>query len=247
MTIIRANNRATGTLRPISIDLHATKYAEGSCYIRYGDTHVLCTASIEERVPPWLRGQGQGWISAEYGMLPRATHSRVAREAIKGKQSGRSQEIQRLIGRSMRSALDLKILKERTIMIDCDVIQADGGTRTAAITGAYVALNLAVTGLVNKKLITRNPIITAIAAVSCGIVNGTPMLDLDYSEDSNADADANFVLTASGQIVEIQATAEKKNFSPEQMACLFTLAQSGIKRLFNYQQQALGIFNDVTY
>ncbi|MCW0182986.1 MAG: ribonuclease PH [Zavarzinia sp.] len=239
---MRAEGRQADQLRPISLEPGFSKHAEGSCFVRFGDTHVLCTASVEEKVPSWLRGQGRGWVTAEYGMLPRSTHSRNDREAAKGKQSGRTQEIQRLIGRALRAAIDLNKLGEVSIKIDCDVIQADGGTRTASVTGSYVALYQAIEFLMNKGALKENPIRTEVAAVSCGIVGGRALLDLDYSEDSGAEADANFVLTGAGQIIEIQGTAEAAPFSPEEFANLFALAQNGITRLVTYQRQALGLF-----
>ena len=239
---MRAHGREADQLRPISLEPGFSKHAEGSCFVRFGDTHVLCTASIDEKVPSWMRGKGKGWVTAEYGMLPRSTHSRNDREAAKGKQSGRTQEIQRLIGRALRAAIDLDKLGEVSIKIDCDVIQADGGTRTASVTGAYVALYQAIEFLMNKGLLKENPIRTEVAAVSCGIVGGQGLLDLDYSEDSTAEADANFVLTGTGEIVEIQGTAEAAPFSAEQFANLFALAQNGITRLTTYQRQALGLF-----
>ena len=239
---MRAHGREADQLRPISLEPGFSKHAEGSCFVRFGDTHVLCTASIDEKVPSWMRGKGKGWVTAEYGMLPRSTHSRNDREAAKGKQSGRTQEIQRLIGRALRAAIDLDKLGEVSIKIDCDVIQADGGTRTASVTGAYVALYQAIEFLMNKGLLKENPIRTEVAAVSCGIVGGQGLLALDYSEDSTAEADANFVLTGTGEIVEIQGTAEAAPFSAEQFANLFALAQNGITRLTTYQRQALGLF-----
>jgi ribonuclease PH len=242
MSTNRFNSRQADQLRPVSLEPGFAKHAEGSCLVRFGDTHVLCTASVEDRVPPWMRGQGKGWVTAEYGMLPRATHTRGDREAAKGKQSGRTQEIQRLIGRALRSAIDLGALGERAIKIDCDVIQADGGTRTASVTGAYVALYQAVEWLMNKGDLKANPIRTEVAAISCGLVKGEALLDLDYSEDSGADADANFVLTGTGAIVEIQGTAEAAPFTAEQFANLFALAQNGITRLVTYQRQALGLY-----
>ncbi len=238
----RSFGRPADALRPISLEPGFAKHAEGSCLVRFGDTHVLCTASVEGRVPPWLRDKGRGWVTAEYGMLPRSTHTRTDREAAKGKQSGRTQEIQRLIGRALRAAIDLAALGEKLIKIDCDVIQADGGTRTASVTGAYVALHQAIETLMNRGELAANPIRTEVAAVSCGLVDGAVLLDLDYSEDSRADADANFVLTGDGQIVEIQGTAEGAPFSAEQFANLFALAQGGIGRLVTYQRQALGQF-----
>jgi ribonuclease PH len=215
------------------------KHAEGSCLIKAGDTHVICTASVEERVPPFLRNTGQGWVTAEYGMLPRATGSRSSREAARGKQSGRTQEIQRLIGRSLRSVTDLKALGERQITIDCDVLQADGGTRTASITGAYVALTQALQGLIERDLLKEMPLYDQVAAVSCGLYEGTPVLDLDYAEDSTAQADANFVLTASGKIIEVQGTAEGLPFSEEEFHELFRLAKAGIADLCAMQIETL--------
>ena len=239
---MRAHGRQADQLRPISLEPGFSKHAEGSCFVRFGDTHVLCTASIDEKIPSWLRGQGRGWVTAEYGMLPRSTHSRNDREAAKGKQTGRTQEIQRLIGRALRAAIDLEKLGEISIKIDCDVIQADGGTRTASVTGAYVALYQAIEFLMNKGVLKENPIRTEVAAVSCGIVKGEALLDLDYAEDSGAEADANFVLTGTGQIVEIQGTAEAAPFSAEEFANLFALAQAGINRLTAYQRTALGLY-----
>lgn len=215
------------------------KHAEGSCLIKAGDTHVICTASVEERVPPFLRNTGQGWVTAEYGMLPRATGSRSSREAARGKQSGRTQEIQRLIGRSLRSVTDLKALGERQITIDCDVLQADGGTRTASITGAYVALHQALQSLIDKDQLKEMPLHDQVAAVSCGLYEGTPVLDLDYAEDSTAQADANFVLTASGKIIEVQGTAEGLPFAEEEFHELFRLAKAGIADLAVMQIEAL--------
>ena len=217
-----------------------TIHAEGSCLVSFGNTRVLCTASIEERIPPFLRGKGEGWVTGEYGMLPRATHTRGNREAAKGKQSGRTQEIQRLIGRSLRAVTDLKKLGERQIVLDCDVIQADGGTRTAAISGAWVALRLAVDTLIAKELIAEDPIMQKIAAVSCGIYNGTPVLDLDYDEDSNAGADANFVLTSDGKIAEAQATAEGECYDEEGLLRLLRLARIGCTQIFAAQDRATG-------
>ena len=217
-----------------------TKHAEGACLVSFGDTRVLVTASVEERLPPFLRGKGQGWVTAEYGMLPRATHTRGNREAAKGKQSGRTQEIQRLIGRSLRAVVDLKKLGERQITVDCDVIQADGGTRTAAITGAWVALRIAVDKLIASGAITEDPITTQVAAVSCGIYEGTPVLDLDYIEDSNAHSDGNFVLTGDGAIVEAQLTAEGATFNEEGLLRLLRLARIGCTDLFREQLKASG-------
>ena len=238
MTQARPSGRAADQLRHIEIIPHFTKHAEGSCLIKAGDTHVLATASVEERVPPFLRGANQGWVTAEYGMLPRSTHSRMDRESAKGKQSGRTLEIQRLIGRALRAIIDLEALGERQIKIDCDVIQADGGTRTAAITGAWVALALAVETLLQKGLVTKNPLRDQVAAISCGIHHGEAVLDLDYDEDSDADTDANFVMTASGGLVEIQGTAEKTPFSRAELNQLMDLAEQGCNQLFAAQLDA---------
>lgn len=238
MTQARPSGRAADELRHIEIIPHFTKHAEGSCLIKAGDTHVLVTASVEERVPPFLRGANQGWVTAEYGMLPRSTHSRMDRESAKGKQSGRTLEIQRLIGRALRAIIDLEALGERQIKIDCDVIQADGGTRTAAITGAWVALALAVETLLQKGLVTKNPLRDQVAAISCGIYHGEAVLDLDYDEDSDADTDANFVMTASGGLVEIQGTAEKTPFSRAELNQLMDLAEQGCNKLFAAQLDA---------
>lgn len=237
---IRPSNRKPDQLRPVTIETNVTRYAEGSCMVSFGHTKVLVTASVEQGVPPFLKGKGQGWVTAEYGMLPRSTHTRSRREAAAGKQSGRTQEIQRLIGRSMRAVVDLKALGERQITIDCDVIQADGGTRTAAITGAWVALSMACNYLLEEKVITKNPILDQIAAISCGIFADTPVLDLDYEEDSTAETDANFVITGSGDAVEIQATGEKRGFSRDEFNALFDLAYDGAKELFALQNKALG-------
>jgi ribonuclease PH len=228
-------------LRPVSFTLGFAKHAEGSCLIKFGDTHVLCTASLDEKVPPFLKGQGKGWVTAEYGMLPRATHTRGRREAAAGKQSGRTQEIQRLIGRSLRAVTDLKALGERQITLDCDVIQADGGTRTASITGAYVALYQCLQGMVAQGTLEKVPLIAEVAAISCGLYKGVAVLDLDYAEDSNAEADANFVLTGSGGMVEVQATAEADPFTDDQFAALLGLAKAGIADLVRMQRQALGL------
>lgn len=235
----RLSDRLTHALRTVELIPHASKYAEGSCLAKFGDTHVLCTASIDETVPGWMKKQGKGWITAEYGMLPRATHDRTDREAAKGKQTGRTQEIQRLIGRALRSVVDPVALGERQIRIDCDVIQADGGTRTASITGGYVALALACQHLVNIRLIGAIPLVDTVAAISCGIIGGVPMLDLDYAEDSNADTDANFVLTGRGGIVEVQGTAERAPFTPDQLQELLALAQSGCASLSEIQKRAI--------
>ncbi|MGN6498695.1 MAG: ribonuclease PH, partial [Tsuneonella sp.] len=224
---MRPSGRAPDEMRAIAIETGFTKHAEGSCLVSFGDTRVLCTASVEERVPPFLRGKGQGWVTAEYSMLPRATHTRGQREAAKGKQSGRTQEIQRLIGRSLRAVVDLPKLGERQIVLDCDVIQADGGTRTASISGAWVALRMAVDGLIAKGALAADPIEAKVAAISCGIHQGTPVLDLDYLEDSSADADANFVLIEGGRIAEVQATAEGATYDEEGLLRLLRLAQIG--------------------
>ncbi|GAA0747105.1 ribonuclease PH [Sphingomonas sp. ABOLD] len=237
---MRPSGRAPDEMREITITPNFTRHAEGSVLIGFGDTRVLVTASVEERVPPFLRGKGEGWVTAEYGMLPRATHTRGQREAAKGKQSGRTQEIQRLIGRSLRAVTDLKLLGERQITLDCDVLQADGGTRTAAISGAWVALRLAVNKLMAEGAIATDPITTQVAAVSCGIYQGTPVLDLDYPEDSSADADANFVLLANGNIAEAQATAEGATYDEEGLLRLLRLARIGCARIFDAQLKAVG-------
>lgn len=235
----RFENRAANALRPIIITPNTSRYAEGSCLVAFGNTRVLVTASVDDFVPPFLRNTGSGWVTAEYGMLPRATHSRNPREAAKGKQSGRTQEIQRLIGRSLRSSIDLKLLGERQIVIDCDVLEADGGTRTASITGGYVALALACRTLMQRGQIKKNPMLHPVAAVSCGIAGGTPLLDLDYEEDSSASVDANFVMTGAGQIIEVQMSGEEATFSRGEMDALFTLAEAGIAELITLQQKAL--------
>jgi ribonuclease PH len=237
---MRPSGRTPQSLRPVTLETGVNRYAEGSCLVAFGHTRVLVTATVEESVPPFLKGRGQGWVTAEYGMLPRATHTRGRREAAQGKQSGRTQEIQRLIGRSLRAVVDLKALGERQITLDCDVIQADGGTRTAAITGAWVALAKACRYLVEEKVIKANPVLDQVAAISCGVFNGTPVLDLDYEEDSSAEADSNFVLTGSGSIVEIQATGEKRGFTRAEFDALFELARSGCTELYARQQAALG-------
>ncbi|WP_294189396.1 ribonuclease PH [uncultured Sphingomonas sp.] len=235
---MRPSGRAPDQMRAITIEPHFTRHAEGSVLIGFGDTRVLVTASVEERVPPFLRGKGQGWVTAEYGMLPRATHTRGSREAAKGKQSGRTQEIQRLIGRSLRAVTDMKLLGERQITLDCDVIQADGGTRTAAISGAWVALRLAVNTLMAQGKLTADPITQKVAAVSCGIYQGQPVLDLDYDEDSNADADGNFVLLGNGNIAEAQATAEHATYDEEALLRLLRLARIGCTEIFTAQDRA---------
>ncbi|PZQ62176.1 MAG: ribonuclease PH [Phenylobacterium zucineum] len=237
---MRPSERAPDLLRAVTLETAVTRYAEGSCLATFGHTKVLVTASVEEGVPGFLRGKGQGWVTAEYGMLPRATHTRGRREAAQGKQSGRTQEIQRLIGRSMRAVIDLKALGERQITLDCDVLQADGGTRTASITGAWVALRLATKYLLDEGVIANDPILDQVAAISCGIFAGTPVLDLDYEEDSNAEADANFVLTGTGDIVEVQATGEKRGFSQGEFDALFSLARKGIGELCVMQRAATG-------
>ncbi len=235
----RPSGRRHDELRPLSLQTGVSRYAEGSCLIRAGFTEVLCTVSVEDKVPPFLKGKGEGWITAEYGMLPRSTHSRNPREAARGKQSGRTQEIQRLIGRSLRAAVDLKTLGEHTFTVDCDVLQADGGTRTASITGGYVALYMALQQLVAQKKLPTLPTITPVAAISCGVVGGVAVLDLDYAEDSSADADANFVLTADGRIIEIQGTAEKAPFSETLFDQMRALAKNGIAQLVAAQQTAI--------
>ena len=239
MALTRTAGRTPEDIRSLTIEPHFSPHAEGSCLICVGNTHVICTASVDEKVPPFLRGAGRGWVTAEYGMLPRATHSRMDREAARGKQSGRTQEIQRLIGRSLRAIIDLEKLGERQIKIDCDVIRADGGTRTASITGAWVALSLAVEDLMQKGLIAAMPLRDQVAAISCGLVAGEALADLDYNEDSNAETDANFVLTASGGIVEIQGTAEQHPFSESQLMEMMTLAKKGCQQLFEVQMQAV--------
>jgi ribonuclease PH len=236
----RPSGRAADQLRAVRLEPNVAKYAEGSCLVRFGDTHVLCTASVDEKVPPFLRNSGKGWVTAEYGMLPRATHSRTDREAAKGRQSGRTQEIQRLIGRSLRAVTKLPLMGERQIKIDCDVLQADGGTRTAAITGSYVALHIALAKLVEAGQISVLPLTGPVAAISCGLYQGQAVLDLDYAEDSTCQTDANFVLTADGGIVEIQATAEQEAFRQDQFLVLLDLARLGVAQLVAAQQVALG-------
>lgn len=237
--MIRPSQRANDQLRAIDIIRHYTKHAEGSVLVKFGDTHVICTASVEEKVPGFLKGKGQGWVTAEYGMLPRSTGSRMDREAARGKQSGRTQEIQRLIGRSLRAVIDLQKLGERTIHFDCDVIQADGGTRTASITGAYVAMVDAVSTLLQKGLLTETPIKDSVGAISVGVYQGAPVLDLDYIEDSDCDTDMNVVMTGNGGFVEIQGTAEGEPFSRDTMNQMLDLAAKGIAEIANIQQQAL--------
>jgi ribonuclease PH len=238
---MRPSGRQSDELRPLSLEAGVAKYAEGSCLVKFGDTHVLCTASLENKAPSFLRDTGKGWVTAEYGMLPRATHSRNDREAAKGRQTGRTQEIQRLIGRSLRAVTDLTLIGERQIKIDCDVLQADGGTRTASITGGYVALHQCFSGMLKNKLIAEMPLLTEVAAISCGLYKGVPVLDLDYDEDSMADTDANFVLTGKGGICEIQGTAEEKPFSEEEFLRLLRLAQIGTTQLVKAQRRALGL------
>jgi ribonuclease PH len=237
----RPSGRAPDQLREVTLEVGANKYAEGSCLARFGDTHVLCTASVEGRVPFFMRNSGRGWVTAEYGMLPRSTGTRTDREAARGKQSGRTQEIQRLIGRALRSVTDLEAVGERQIKIDCDVLLADGGTLTAAVTGSWVALHQAFAGLVEKKLIPKIPLTGQIAAVSCGLYEGMAVLDLDYAEDSNAQVDTNFVLTAEGHFVEVQGTAEERPFSQEDFDRMLGLARKGVTELAALQRAALGL------
>jgi ribonuclease PH len=236
---MRPSRRQVDELRPVSLERGVVKYAEGSCFVKFGDTHVLVTASLEERLPPWLKGQGRGWVTAEYGMLPRATSERTRREASAGKQGGRTVEIQRLIGRSLRSVVDLVAMGERQITIDCDVIQADGGTRTASITGAWVALADCFAWMKGRDMIKTDVLRDHIAAVSCGVYNNTAVLDLDYAEDSEAETDANFVMSGNGNIVEIQATAERTPFSEDQFMALLSLARKGIGKLVDLQKMAV--------
>jgi ribonuclease PH len=236
---MRPSGRAPDEMRVLTVETGFTKHAEGSVLIGFGDTRVLVTASVEDRLPPWMRGKGEGWVTAEYSMLPRSTHTRSQREAAKGKQSGRTQEIQRLIGRSLRSIVDMKKLGEHQITLDCDVLQADGGTRTASISGAWIAMRLAVNGLIASGAVKEDPIIGRVAAVSCGIYNGTPVLDLDYIEDSAADADANFVLIEGGQIAEVQATAEGATYDEEGLLRLLRLARMGCDTIFAAQANAV--------
>jgi ribonuclease PH len=238
---MRPSGRAPDCLRTVRLEPGVSKYAEGSCLARFGDTHVLCTASVAQRLPAWLRDSGRGWITAEYGMLPRATAERTDREATRGRQSGRTQEIQRLIGRSLRAVTNLQAMAELQVRIDCDVLQADGGTRTAAITGGYVALHLACQRLVKLGILKALPFTDHVAAVSCGIWEGSAVVDLDYQEDAAADADANFVFTGSGDIVEVQGTAEQRPFSEEKFSELMALARRGIGELIGLQRQALGL------
>ena len=237
----RPSNRNFDELRNISLEANFSPYAEGSCFAKFGKTHVLCTASVESKLPQWLRNSGKGWITAEYGMLPRSTHSRMDREVTKGKPSGRTQEIQRLIGRSLRSVVDLGKLAEFQIKIDCDVIQADGGTRTASITGAWVALYQAINFLLKSGKLSENPIIDQVAAISCGICENQELIDLDYEEDSSAETDGNFVMTLNNGIVEIQTTAEEKPFNKEQFQRLLNLAEIGTRNIFRIQKDTLGL------
>jgi ribonuclease PH len=241
---MRPSGRLPDAMRTVTLEPGVAKYAEGSCLAKFGDTHVLCTASVEERVPPFLRNTGKGWVTAEYGMLPRSTATRTDREAARGRQSGRTQEIQRLIGRSLRAVTDLSLLGERQIRIDCDVLQADGGTRTAAVTGSYVALHLAVQRLCSAGVLSALPLRDSVAAISCGVVADTAVLDLDYAEDSQAMTDANFVLTGTGGIVEIQATAEGAPFDEALFAEMLRIARSGIAELTRHQSRALGLGSD---
>ncbi len=237
---MRPSRRQPDELRPVSLERGVVKFAEGSCFVKFGETHVLVTATLEDRLPPWLKGQGRGWITAEYGMLPRATLERTRREASAGKQTGRTVEIQRLIGRSLRAVVDLKALGERQITVDCDVIQADGGTRTASITGAWIALFDCLAWMKTRDMIQSEVLRDHIAAISCGVCGGVAVLDLDYAEDLQAETDANFVLTGSGNIVEVQATAEKVPFSEEQLTTLLSLARKGVMKLVDLQKMACG-------
>ncbi|HEY4344074.1 MAG TPA: ribonuclease PH [Parvibaculum sp.] len=236
---MRPSGRQPHEIRAVSLERGVTKHAEGSCLVKFGDTHVLCTASLEERVPPFLKGKGAGWVTAEYGMLPRSTHERMRREAAQGKQSGRTQEIQRLIGRSLRSVVDMKLLGERQISVDCDVLQADGGTRTASITGAWVALHQCIEWMIAREMLAVTPIKDHVAAISCGIYRGQPVADLDYAEDSEADTDANFVMTGRGGICEIQGTAEAEPFSEAELMKLMGLAKASIADLVALQKKAV--------
>ncbi len=236
---MRPSKRAVSEMRPVTLERRVARYAEGSCLVKFGSTHVLCTASLEDKPPPWLRGQGRGWVSAEYAMLPRATHTRTRRESSSGKPSGRTQEIQRLIGRSLRAVTNLQGMGERQITIDCDVLQADGGTRTAAITGAWIALHDCLDWMRSRSILKENPLRDHVAAVSCGIVGGEAVLDLDYAEDSEAQTDANFVLAGSGALVEVQASAEGAVFSEAELANMMALAREGIAGLVALQKQAL--------
>lgn len=237
---MRPSKRANDALRPVTLERAVARYAEGSCLVKFGDTHVLCTASLEDKPPPWLRGQGRGWITAEYAMLPRATLTRTRRESTAGKPSGRTQEIQRLIGRSLRAVVDLSAMGERQITVDCDVIQADGGTRTASITGAWVALYDCLSWMRQRSIVKEVPLRDHVAAISCGVVKGEAVLDLDYAEDSTAETDANFVLTGAGGLVEVQATAEAAPFNEDQFGAMLGLAKAGIAHLVTLQREITG-------
>lgn len=237
----RPSGRATNEMRKVSIEINVSKHAEGSCLVKFGDTHVLCTASVETSVPRWIKGTGKGWVTAEYGMLPRSTGDRMDREAARGKQSGRTQEIQRLIGRALRAVVDFEAMGENQIKVDCDVLQADGGTRTAAITGGFVAMHLAFQHMVRLGLVESVPVIDTVAAISCGIYEGEPVLDLDYAEDSSADTDANFVITGKKGICEIQGTAEREPFSEDEFMTLLALAKEGCEELSSLQKSVLGV------
>lgn len=238
---MRPSGRSADQMRELSMELGFSKYAEGSCLIKFGDTHVLCAATLEEKAPPFLRGSGKGWVTGEYGMLPRSTHGRMPREAAKGKQSGRTQEIQRLVGRSLRAAVDLKKLGECQIRVDCDVIQADGGTRTASISGGYVALYQCLQKMVADGTLESVPVIHEVAGISCGVYKGQPVLDLDYDEDSSAETDVNFVMTGAGKIIEVQGTAEEEPFSEEELLRMMRLARFGIDQITKMQRKTLGI------
>lgn len=238
---MRPSGRSADQMRDLSMELGFSKYAEGSCLIKFGSTHVLCTATLEDKAPPFLKGTGKGWVTGEYGMLPRSTHGRMPREAAKGKQSGRTQEIQRLIGRALRAAVDMEALGECQIRIDCDVIQADGGTRTASISGGYVALYQCLQKMVAAGTIKEVPIIHEVAAISCGVYKGQPVLDLDYDEDSSAETDANFVMTGAGQIIEVQGTAEEEPFSEEELLRMMRLARMGVEQITKLQRKTLGL------
>lgn len=236
---MRPSKRAPDQMRPVSLERGVARYAEGSCLVKFGETHVLCTASLEERGPAWLRGSGKGWVTAEYSMLPRATQERTRREVTSGKPSGRTQEIQRLIGRSLRAVVDLSAIGEKQIIVDCDVLQADGGTRTASITGAWIALHDCIQWMRSRSIITTNPLRDHVAAISCGIAQGVPVLDLDYAEDSTAETDANFVMTGTGGIVEVQGTAEGKPFTSDELLHMMALANKGIAELVALQKKAV--------
>jgi ribonuclease PH len=236
---MRSGGRIAEQTREITLEINVSAHAEGSCLVKFGNTHVLCTASVEESIPPFLRGKGKGWVTAEYGMLPRCTHYRNKREAATGKQSGRTQEIQRLIARSLRSVVDLETMGERQIIVDCDVLQADGGTRTAAITGGFVALHLAFTRMMKLGLLSRHPINTTVSAVSCGIIDGEILVDIDYDEDSNVDVDANFVMNGNGYIIEVQGSAEQAPFSQEQLIAMLELAKNANMEIANIQRKVL--------